>query len=535
MAIYALLLSLFVSLFFTACQHSPDVPLSPELNQYALVKENCESLRTTPGIFVPDALDKECRSFVQRLNKVNGYDYELAKFRGEHPDENVNRMPEYIMMETTANRQHRKAELEYDELAKLLNSLSQDAIARDQLADVELTLRFPETRFTKEHYDYYRQYAPQFDNDPHYLAFEKEYSNELINLGLGYLTRGDKNGAIKRFKQAAALNNAQAEYLVGVIYEAKHVDKAIKWHTRAKEHGIESSNINLARLYTRKRMPKEAQKLYIEAAENGNAYVQYFLYKQYDKTTNTQTNETAQKWLKASAENGFPLAEYTYGAKLLKNNEDDKAKSWLLKAHEHGVSAANASLGALYYKRKEYTAALDYLEAAEDSASKYRLATMYEKGLGVDVDNYQAYINYKQAVKLGRKSAKKDVNRLDKLKTEKEKAHYSAAKRKERHRQEEAVEHFGEEPILRNLRSEGMRIRLQGIVTLPLQNGHGFILHNEEGRSFYVIDPEFKSGVKAYQYVDLSAIATGNAITVSSADGLTVDIYQLNFQKFCQR
>lgn len=535
MAIYALLLSLTVSLFFTACQPAPDVPLSPELDQYTLIKENCESLRTTPGILVPDALDKECLSFIKRLEKANTYDYELAQFRDKHEDQNVNLMPEYIMMETTANRQHRKTELEYDELSKLLNSISQDAITRDELADVELTLLFPETRFTKEHYYYYRKYAPQFDNDPKYLSFEKAYSKELIDQGLVYLSHGDKKRAIKFFKTAASLNNAEAEYLVGIIYEEKYVDKAIKWHTRAKEHGIKSSNINLARLYTRKHMPKEAQKLYLEAAEEGDAYVQYFLYKQYSQTTNTKAAETAEKWLKVSAENGFPLAEYAYGEQLYKGKHTKEAEQWLRKAHEHGISAANAPLGALYYENKQYKEAFAYLQAATDSRSKYRLAKMYELGLGVDLNYYRSYMNYKQAVKLGRKNAAKDVNRLNKLKTEKEKAHYSADKRKERQAQEAHVQRFGEDPILRNLRTEGMLIHLRGIVALPIKNDHGFLVHSEDGRAYYVIDPGFQANVTKYQFVDITTKATGNAITVSSPDGLTVDIYQLYFQNYCQR
>ncbi len=534
MAIYTLFFSLLLSLFLTACQPTPDRPLSPELDQYSLIKANCESLRTTPGIFVPDSLDKECHTFIKRLEKVNALDYKLQQFRDENQEQNINLMPEYILLETDANRQHRKAELGYEKLSKLLNSLSQDAITRDELADVELTLRFPETLFTKEHYYYYRKYSPQFDNDPQYLAFEKSYSKELINQGLIYLSYGDKKRAIKRFKTAASLHNAQAEYLVGVIYEAKHIDKAIKWHTKAKEHGIKGSSINLARLYTRKHMLKEAQKLYIEAAEEGNAYVQYFLYKQYDQTTNTETTKTAKKWLKASAENGYPPAEYAYGKQLFQDKNSAEAKKWLLKAHEHGITASNALLGELYYKEKKYQEAFAYLDAASDGTSKYRLAVMYELGLGVDVNYYRSYIYYKQAFKLGRKSAKKDIARLTKLKTETEKAHYSVDKRRERQRQEEEVLHFGEDPILRNLRSEGTMIRLKGIVSLPLQNDHGFIVRSEDGKAFYVIDPGFKAGVEAYQYVDITAKATGNAITVSGPDGLTVDIYQLYFQKYCQ-
>jgi hypothetical protein len=80
-----------------------------------------------------------------------------------------------------------------------------------------------------------------------------------------------------------------------------------------------------------------------------------------------------------------------------------------------------------------------------------------------------------------------------------------------------------------------MSIHLQGLVTLPLQNSHGFIVHSEDGRQFYVIDSEHQADVRQYQHVDIVTKATGNAVTVSNDKGLTTDIYQFTFQKHCQQ
>lgn len=535
MAIYTFIISLFVSLLFTACQSTPNVPLSPELDKYALVKENCEGLRTMPGIHVPDALDKECRTFLRRLDKANAVDYKVAHFNDGNTDSNAKPKPEYVLLQTDAHRQHRKAEVEYQTLCDTFNQVSLEAIAHNQLSDVELTLTFPETEFTKKHYDYYKEQAPQYREGRQYIAFEKRYAKELINQGLVYLSQGDKKSANKAFKTAAALNNAQAEYLVGIVYEAKYIDKAIEWHTKAKEHGIKSARINLARLYTRKHEPKEAQRLYIEAAEDGDAYAQYLLYKQYKKTTNTKTSAMAHMWVKRSAENGFPPAEYAYGQQLLQEKRDEDAKEWLIKAQKSGISAANASLGTLYFNDKNYQKALGYLSAAQSGDAKYQLAEMYEGGLGVEINYYKAYMLYKEASRLGQKKAKKDVARLAKLKTKKEQAHYDAAKRKKKQRQKAFILRNGEEPIHRNIRTKGMSIHLQGLVTLPLQNSHGFIVHSEDGRQFYVIDSEHQADVRQYQHVDIVTKATGNAVTVSNDKGLTTDIYQFTFQKHCQQ
>jgi len=533
MPIFAIIFTFVFSLMFTACQSTPNVPLSAELDKYALVQEKCEGLQTMPGIHVPDALDKECRNFLRRLDKANAIDYKVAHFNDER-DPNAKPKPEFIMLQTDAHRQHRKTEVEYETFCDTINKISLDAVAHDELSDVELTLTFAETTFAKEHYDYYKKQSAQHHQDSQFLAFEKRYAQELLKQGLGYLSQGDKKRAIAVFKEAASLNNIKAAYLVGIVYEAKNIDKAIEWHTKAKDSGVKSSRINLARLYDRKRQPKEAQKFYIEAAEDGDAYAQYRLYRQYKKTDNTKTNALSHEWLVKSAENGFPPAEYTYAQQLFKEKETERAKRWLTKAYEHGISAADIELGRLYFKEKKYAKALKHLSTAKSGQSKYELAQMYEKGLGVEIDYYRSYMLYAEALKLGQKKAKKDATRLSKLKTKKEEAHYNAAKRKERQRNEALIQHNGEKPMLRNIRTKGMSIHIQGLVTLPLDNSYGFIVHSEDGKHFYVIDPKRQAEVSQYQYIDIVTTATGNAITVSGDNGMTTEIYYFTFQKHCQ-
>ncbi len=535
MPIYTVIATFILSLFFTACTPTPDVPLSPELQHYALIKKNCESLRTMPGIHVPDALDKECHDFLRRLDKVNALDYKVAHFNDDVEDPYAKPKPEYILLQKDANQQHLIAKVEYEELSNTINRVSLDAVEQNELADVQLTLLFPETTFTKAHYDYYKRQAAEYHDVPQYVTYKKNYAEELVDLGLVHLSEGDKKSALNAFKAAAELNNAQAFYLVGIIYEAKHVDKAIEWYTKALQQGIKGARINLARLYNRNHEPKEAQRLYHEAAEDGDAYAQYLLYEQYIQTDNTKTNAMAREWVRRSAENGFPPAEYAYAKMLLKEEKKPEAQEWLTKAHEHGIRAANELLGDLYYSNKHYVEAAEYLGAAESAKAKYKLAGMYEQGLGVETNYYRAYILYKEAERLGEKKAKKDVARLAKLKTPKEEAHYDAAKRKERQLLQEQIERNGEDPILRNIRTKGMRVHLQGLVMLPLEKGHGFIIHSEDGKKFYVIDQQQQADVEQYQYVDITAEATGNPITVSNNIGLTRDIYQFRFQKHCSQ
>jgi len=534
MSIYKILISLISAFVFTACTPAPEVPLSPELSQYTLAKENCEKLRTTPGIYVPDALDKECLVFLKRLDKANALDYKIAHFNDGNTDPNARPKPEYILMQSEGYRQHLKSKLDYQELTDTVNQVSLEAIADDRLADVELTLSFPETLFTKAHYLYYKKYAPRFDADPQYLAYEKQYAQELVKKGLAFLSEGDKNSALTLFKEAAAIHSAQAEYLAGIVYEAKHIDKAIEWHTRAQEHGIKGSRIQLARLYSRQHEPKESQKWYLLAAEDGDAHAQFILYEQYAKTVSDKTLAIAARWLKSAAENGFPPAEYAYAEQLLKKNKAAEAKTWLLKAKEHGVTAADAPLGSIFFKERQYSKAYPLLDSADTAAAKYQLGKMFEQGLGVKADYYSAYMLYKEAYRLGLKGAKKDMARVDKLKTEREEAHYEAAKRREGEYQKELTKRCGEKITNRNIRTAGETFYLHGLIELPLENADGYLLNTEDGRKFLVTGA-VRADTKQFQHVNITAKSTGNSLTISDDNDARVTIYQLSFQKECQR
>ncbi len=532
MSPYLFLFSVFIASVFTACTPSPEIPFSAELSQYAEARHRCEEMRME--ITVPDALEKECRLFLNRLDKANALDYKIAHFNDDNPDPNAKPKPEYILLQTEGHRQHLKSKLDYQELIDTLNRVSVAAIANDELADVELTLTFSETEFTKQHYLYYKSYAPRFDADPRYLAFEKRYAKELLEEGLAFLSRGDKHNALKRFKKAAALHSAQAEYLAGIVYEAKHIDKSIEWHTKAQEHGIKEARLHLARLYKRKNEPKEALKWYLMAAEEGDAYAQFVLYEQYIKSTSEKTEEIADRWLKRSAENGYPPAEYAYAERLLKEKKRAEGKRWLLKAKAHGMAAANAPLGGLYFEEKNYEEAYPLLDAAESAASKYRLGVMFERGLGVEANYYSAYALYKEASRLGYANAKKEMARVDKLKTQSEQAHFEAAKRKKRQYKKELAERCGEKAIQRIVRTSDMKVYLNGLVSLPLDDANGFLLHTDDGKQFYVIDTDRRADIEVFQYANITATAIGNAITISSDDGKTRDVYQFYFQQHCQ-
>ncbi|MCJ7765298.1 MAG: hypothetical protein MUP09_05080, partial [Thiovulaceae bacterium] len=227
-------------------------------------------------------------------------------------------------------------------------------------------------------------------------------------------------------------------------------------------------------------------------------------------------------------------AEYAYGAQLLKEKKGAEAEAWLLRAKEHGINSANETLGELYFNEKKYKEAYPLLTLAKSANSKYQLAVMFERGLDVIPNYYRAYISYQEAYRLGRKGAKTDMARVGRLKSETEQAHFDAAERIDSAYQKELIERCGEKTTHLNIRTGGERVYLHGLASFPFEGANGFLLHTPEGEVFYVIDTEQQTDIKQFQYVDVSAITTGNALIISGDDDSTLNLYQLYFQKQCQ-
>ena len=528
-----LFLSTIVALVFTACQTTPAVPLTPKMQKYAETQTLCDSYKENPKVEVPSALKDACSDFTKRLTKANQFEYDLEHFNDKMVQTPKTPSPAYLQLKKETQYQRNRLQQDHALFTRRINDLSLHYIASDQLFDVELTLTYKETEFTKKHYLYYKALSPLYDMEPHFVAYAKNLSLKHIKKGLTYLSQGKKKSAIVLFKEASSLGSAEGAYLTGIVYEEKHMDKAIEWHTKAVQRGMRIANINLAHLYKRKREPKTAYSHYLTAAQDGNIYAQFLLYQQYNRTTNDKARAEADAWLITAAENGFAQAQYLYGLQLLKQKKRKEAKKWLLKSYKHGYKKSSSTLGALYFKDEDYTLALKYLKQATSAYAMYQLGMIYEHGLSGRSNSYTAYIYYKASLQLGRKRAKKAVSRMKHQYTNSDKAHYDAQKRKEVQKEQLFETQCGVSSIVKNLRIEGTQIHIEGMVTLPLESQLGFLLHNDKGEAFYVINPDQKLAVSAYQFIDISVKTTGQAVKVSNNKGLVSPVYQLLYQKKC--
>lgn len=153
-------------------------------------------------------------------------------------------------------------------------------------------------------------------------AINAGYCEADVYYQLGLLYFRGSNGfmvdyriAQENFKIASDIGHSGAQYMLGYMYEHGHVemdlDKAIKYHTLAAEHGHVLSPVHLAVLH---QMPK---------------------FQNYQK---------AFAYAKNAAENGDKEGEYVYATFLLLgrgcNADVDKAYEYFSRSYNHGFEQA---------------------------------------------------------------------------------------------------------------------------------------------------------------------------------------------------
>jgi TPR repeat protein len=313
-----------------------------KLSNYQSIHEACKQ---NP----PQTLHEECTQFLSDLDEENTLLHEMQDIKEDERQEAA-----YIALADRESTLAQKILTDKTLLATKCQTQMAAIIKNDDINSAAFCLLFEENSITLEEYEYLRQYAPRFDNNPQYVAYEKQYAKKKIQEGIKAMNRGDKRAALDAFKAASAANSAEAAYLVGIIYEEKQIKKAITWHKKAIAEGVNLSKVNLARLYLRIKLPNKAREWYMGAAEDNNALAQYRLFKMDAKSKSFKARTEAQVWLDRSANNNYPQAQYIYGLQLLKQKKNEEAQLWLEKAHANGISDTNLFLGKLYFEQEAY-------------------------------------------------------------------------------------------------------------------------------------------------------------------------------------
>lgn len=192
-----------------------------------------------------------------------------------------------------------------------------------------------------------------------------------IDDGYAAAARGDYAAAFRLWLASAEQGQADAEELVGLLYEHGNgvpVDytQSVAWFRKAAAQGNALAENELGR-----------------AAITGHGGPIDFV--------------AAREWYRQAAEQGLVDAEANLGAMMMDGKggatDYEAARGWLTKAAQQGSAEAEYNLGILEYRVKSYAKAREwYVLSAENGLDlgQYNLANMYKNGEGGPADLVKA-------------------------------------------------------------------------------------------------------------------------------------------------
>lgn len=205
-------------------------------------------------------------------------------------------------------------------------------------------------------------------------------------------------------------------YIVGYC----NFDKKQHWNHEEDALGVDDM-ISLADEHWNNEEYEEAAELFLEAAEQGNAYAQYSIGYCYEKGTGTnQAYRMAVEWYKKAAEQGYADAQVNLGLCYENGNgipqNYAKAVEWYAKAAEQAHAVAQYNLGLCYFNGngvlQNYAKAVEWFQKAAAQGyvdAQNLLGNCYANGNGV-VQNYNKAVEwYRKAAEQGYANAQNNL------------------------------------------------------------------------------------------------------------------------------
>ncbi len=509
---------LILSLFFTGCGPQPDAPLAPKLSEYATAQKQCSEFIYGKKE-LNSAVEKECDKFIKRLDRANTMAYNLKNKEFKKGEE--------VEKEKVYARERLRVKNRFNSLSKAVKKATLLAIEHDDVDHFIQGISFPGNTFIAPYYDYMKSKGSQFTKDPRYIDFEEQESKRLMEKGTQYLQNGNTVQARELFEAAAEMGNPAAARETGTLYEESDIKQALYWHHKAVDGDIKDSYLNLGHLYEREGQNESALNWYLRSAAEENAKAQYQLYLYFlDKN-----RSRAVSWLEKSANNQYPLAQYTYAKILIKGTKRDQAIELLKQASRNNYTPASDYLGTYFYDLKLYKSAYTQLSKSESADSFYLRAKMLEEGTGMERDYKLAWTFYTQAAYLGKKGANNDVERVDRLMIEEKRRLAEEEKKKQSAKMAKLVKECGKIPTRSSMKKRGSKLHITGRASMPVGR-RSFIIYGDDGEDYYLLQAK---GIQEDDYVDISVVSTGSTASVSTGDDEnTANIYQFRFLKKCE-
>lgn len=226
-----------------------------------------------------------------------------------------------------------------------------------------------------------------------------DYSLGRMQLNGYGILKNDQEG-LAHLAASAKKGSRSAQWFMG-RYELtvkQNPEKAYYWFNKLAEKDDLQGQLYViaARQYGYgvRKEPSRAQKYYIDAAKKGNAIAQYVLGKEFLKSRHSRSRKLGLIWLKKSAEQEYPRAQYFLGNIYLngKHAGRDKARAidFWAKAAENGYVPAMLALGKLAFKQKEYRVAKSWFEKGAKAHSPSSMLALSELYLDKDAPFYDS-------------------------------------------------------------------------------------------------------------------------------------------------
>ena len=257
-----------------------------------------------------------------------------------------------------------------------------------------------------------------------------EFSNNAqarYLMGVLYLNgtssfRPSAETAVRFFEIAAKLGSDEAALQLGAMYMSgtfveKDTDKAKSWYERAAYAGSAKAQYELGNWYFAQTLGSDFKTVntmcvrwYREAAKQHNGEAEAMLAYLLENRLWEDPSLDCRALYARAAEHGSDRGQYWMGKQCEKEHRDDEAERWYRKAADQNNVLAQYSLGALCERKKRDSEAATWYEKAAKCNSRdamYALAMLKYEGRGTAKDRSGALELLQQAKTKGHKEAAK--------------------------------------------------------------------------------------------------------------------------------
>lgn len=245
-------------------------------------------------------------------------------------------------------------------------------------------------------------------------------ASDEVRAALGAFENKDAAGAVKRLQAAAAKDDANAQFVLGLCLQygqgvTQSIPQARAMYEKAAGNGQPAAQFFLGMFLLTggsaepERAAREAVGWLEKAALQSFHRANHQLADMYLGEIGVTRDVTkARDWLKKGSQNGDPVASYRLAVMNEKGEglakpDPDGALVLYEQAAEGGLTEAMLYLGRMYQTgvrgTADFTKARQYYEKAEKlkvPEARFRLGQLYQYGLGVDKDEARALFFFRK-------------------------------------------------------------------------------------------------------------------------------------------